>query len=152
RVRLLVGPRPYVHVLEMIILALEGERAGARPAFHHQIVRFLEARMRECRIWGPRVIFGADAAHHARGQPPAPDAIEHGVRLREGEGMLAQEESVAEDRDLRFFGPARECSRHYHRRRHQPIGVLVMLVDRYAVETKLGGELELVEIAVVELV
>src|SRR5262249_13781040 len=68
------------------------------------------------------------------------------------ERMLAQAEGVAENRDLRGLGPARERGGHHHWRGHQPIGVLVMLVDGNAGEAELGGKLELVEIAVVELV
>ena len=152
RMRLLVRPRPHVHVFEVIVLALERERARARPALHHEVVRLLEARMRECRIDAERIIFGADAAHHAGDQPPAGDAVDHRVLLGERERMLAQAEGVAEDRDLGVLGAARQRGRHHHRRGHQPVGVLVMLVDRDAVEAKLGGEFELVEIAVVELV
>ena len=152
RMRLLVRPRPDVHVFEVIVPALEGEWSRPRPALHHEIVRLLEARVGECRIGAHRVIFGADAAHHAADQPPAGDAVEHGVLLRQRERMLAQAERVAEDRDLGVLGAPRQRGGHDHRRRHQPVGVLVMLVDGDAVEAELGGKLELIEIAVVELV
>src|SRR5499426_1134222 len=83
-------------------------------------------------FWSAAICCGND-------QPPARDAVEHGVLLGERERMLAQAEGVAEDRDLRGLGPARERGRHHHRRGHQPIGVLVMLVDGNAVEAELGG-------------
>jgi hypothetical protein len=89
--RLLKGPRPHVDVLEVIVLALEGERTGPGPALHHQVVRLLEARVRERRVDAHRVVFGADAAHHAADQPPAGDAVEHGVLLG---GGLAQAKAL----------------------------------------------------------
>ena len=152
RMRLLIGPRPHVHVLEVIVLALERERPRLGPGLHHEVVRLLEARVRDRRVDAHRVVLGADAAHHAGDQPPAGDAVDHGVLLGERERMLAQAEGVAEDRDLGVLGAARQRGRHHHRRGHQSVGVLVMLVDGDAVVAELGDELELVEVAVVELV
>ena len=68
RMRLLERPRPHVHVFEMVVLALEGERAGLGPGPHHQVVRLLVALERIDRIGAEREIFRADAAHEAGDQ------------------------------------------------------------------------------------
>ena len=47
------------------MVAVEGEGAGLGPGPDDQVVRFVEALMREIRIDAGRVIFGADAAHEA---------------------------------------------------------------------------------------
>ncbi len=150
--RLLVRPRPHVHILEVIVLALEGERARLGPRLHHEVVRLLEALVRVGRVGAHRVVFGADAAHHAGDQPAAGDAVDHGVLFGDVERMLAQAERIAEDRDLGVLGAPRQRRRGNDRRGHQAVGVLVMLVHRDAVEAELGRHFELVEIAVVELV
>jgi len=62
--------------------------------------------MREGRIGAHRVVLGADAAHHTADQPPARDAVEHGVLLGERERMLAQAEGITEDRDFGSLGPS----------------------------------------------
>src|SRR3954467_3277473 len=94
RMRLLIRSRPNVHVFEVIELALESERTGAGPALHNEIMRPLETGMGEGGIAPPRVVFGADAAHHAADQPPAGDAVEHGVLFRQRKRMLSQAEGV----------------------------------------------------------
>src|SRR6185436_6351350 len=50
------------------------------------------------------------------------------------------------------FSAARECRRRHDRRGHQAVRRLVMLVHRHRVEAELLAVLQLVEIAVVELV
>ena len=80
--------------------ALEREGAGLGPGLDHEIVRLLEARVREGRVGAEREIFGADAAHHAADEPPAGQHVDHRVLLGEGQRMLAQAEGVAEDGDL----------------------------------------------------
>src|SRR5947209_3366509 len=66
--------------------------------------------------------------------------------------MLAQAEGTAEDCDLGLPGTARERRRHHNGRGHQAVGILMMLIDGDAVEAELGCKLQLVEIAVIELV
>ena len=150
RMRLLVGPRPQVHIFEVIVLALERERPRLAPRPHHQVVSLLVALQRMDRIGPERKVFGADAAHEAADQPPAGDDVEHGVLLGKRERVLAQAERVAQNGDAASPRAARQRGRHHHRGGHQSIGVLMVFVDADAVEAELGAELELVEIAVVE--
>src|SRR5262249_54051075 len=68
RMRALIGPRPQIDVAVAEVIALELEWAGRSPGLDEQIVRLMEALMRECRIDAGRVIFGADAADEAGDQ------------------------------------------------------------------------------------
>jgi hypothetical protein len=152
RMRLLVRARPQVHVFAVVVLALERERAGPGPGLHHKIVRLLVALERINRVGAEGKIFRADAAHEAGDQPPTGDHVDHGVLLGECERMLAQAKGVAEDGDAAVARAPGQRRRHHYRRRHQPIGVLMVLVHADAVEAELGAKLELIEIAVVERV
>ena len=150
RVRLLVGAGPEVHVFEVIVPALERERAFLGPGADDQLMRLLVPGQRLRRVAAHRVVLGADAAHEAGDQPSLGDAVDHRVLFGERQRVLAEAEGVAEDGDLRLRRAARERGGHHHRGRHQPVGVLVVLVDAKPVESRLLAIFELVEIAVVE--
>src|SRR5512144_1473929 len=64
--------------------------------------------------------------------------------------MIVERQNVAEDHQLRLLGAPRQTCRHDIGRGHAAVGGLVMLVDADAVETELIGQLELVQIAVIE--
>ena len=152
RMRLLIGARPHIDIVEVIEPPFERERPRLGPGLDHQVMRLLESRMRKGRVRSHRVVFSPDPTHHAGDQPAAGDAVEHGVLFGERQRMLAQTEGAAENGDLGGLDAPRQRRGRHDRRRHQPVGVLMVLVDRDAVEAKLGGKLQLVEIAVVERV
>src|SRR5260370_14181593 len=102
--RLLIRARPYVHVLEVIKFAFEGEWSRPGPGLHHEVVRLLEASMRERRVRACGEVFRSDAAHHAGDKPPAGDAVDHGVLFGNVQRMLAQAEGTAVDCDLGVLG------------------------------------------------
>src|SRR5262245_25878753 len=150
--RLLVGPRPEVDVLHLVVAAAERERPGLGPGAHDQVVRFVEAVVREGRVDAEGVVLGADAAHEAADQAPAADHVDHRVLLGDRHGMRTEGQRAAENGDL-YFGSTPGKSRCRHdRRRHQAVRGLVVLVDRDHVEAELLAVLQLVEEAVVELV
>ena len=100
RMRLLIGPRPAVHVFEVIVLALEGEGAGLGPGLHDQIVRLVEAVVGFRRVRARGMIFGADAAHETGDQPAAGDVVEHGEFFGDHERIVQQRQRAAEHGDL----------------------------------------------------
>src|SRR4051794_9734414 len=66
--------------------------------------------------------------------------------------MRAQRQRAAQDRDLYLLGSTRQGRSRDNRRRHEAVRGLVMLVDAHRIEPQRLGVLELVEIAVIELV
>ena len=149
---LLERPRPHVHVLEVIVLALEREGAFLGPGAHHEVVRLVEALMAEGGIGREGIVFGADAPDHAADQAAAGDAVDHRVLFGQRQRVLADAEGVAENGDPGARRAPRQGRRRDHRRRHQPVGVLMVFVDAQPVEPELLAEFELVEIGVVEIV
>ena len=148
--RLLIRPRPEVHILNVVVPALEGERPGLGPGAHDQVVRLVEAVVRESRIHPESVVLGADAAHEPGNQPAARDHVDHRVLLGDHERMLAQRQRAPQDRDFRALRAARERGSRDDGRRHEAVRGLVVLVDRDRVESQLLAVLQLVEITVVE--
>ena len=104
----LVRPRPGIHVFELVVLADIGERPGLGPRPHDQVVRLGVALLRIGRVDAHGVIFGADAAHEARDQPPAREVVEHGVFLGDHQRVVEQRQRAAEDRELGALDAARE--------------------------------------------
>ena len=152
RVRLLVGAGPEIDVFEMVVLALEGERPLLGPGADDEVMRLVEAVMREGRVGAHRIVLAADAADHAADQPPARDAVDHRVLFGERQRMLADAEGRSDDGELDPRGASRQRRRGDDRRGHDAVGVLVVLVDAEPVEAELLAVFELVEIAVVEFV
>ena len=147
----LAGTRPRIDVIELIVLALIGERPGLGPGAHDQVVRLGEALLRLRRIDAHGVIFGADAAHEAGDEAAAREVVEHRVFLGNHQRIVEQRQRAAEDRELGALDAARERAGEHARDRHHAVGGLVVLVEADAVEAELVGELHLVEIFVIEL-
>src|SRR6185437_17082090 len=99
-----------------------------------------------------RKVLATDAADHTRYNPAAGDVVDHRVFFREGKRLLADPERVTQNRDLAVFRASRKGGGHHDGGRHHPVSRLVMLVDGNPVEAQFRAELELVEVAVVELV
>ena len=151
RMRLLVGPRPRIDVAELVVLAEKGKRPRLGPRSHDQVVRLGVALLRVSRIDAHGVIFGADAAHETRDQPPAREIVEDRVFLRDHERIVDERQRAAENGELGALDAARERAGENARDRHHAVGGLVMLVEADAVEAELIGKFHLIEILVVEL-
>ena len=106
--------------------------ANGPGSVHACTIRSCASWKRSCDLAGlapQRMIFGADAAHEARDQPPAGDVVEHREFFRDDQRIVEQRQRAAEHRDLGLLGAARERAGHHAGRRHQAVGGLVMLVD-----------------------
>ena len=151
RMGLLQRSGPGVHVGQLVVVPVERERARARPRLEHEVNRFAKpgAGLGGVDVGG--VVLGA-AADHEPGDEPAPaHDVEHGHLLGDTGGGVVEGQRVAEDADLHPAGLACQGRRHQVGRRHEPVGVLVMLVDDDAVEPELLGHHQLRQVALVEL-
>ena len=133
------------------MLALERERPRPRPGADDQVVRLLEALVRERRVDAGRVIFGADAAHEAGDDAALRQIVEHREFFGDVDRIVDQRQRAAEDRDLDPLGALDERARDQVRRRHHAVGGLMVLVDADGVEAELFGVGELIEIGLVFL-
>ena len=146
--RKLLRLRPGIHVAQWIVLALEGERPFAGPRLLDQVDRLPEllALDRRRRVVVERLL-------PAAGREPGNDAavrhvIEHGVLLRHAQRVTVQRQEVGEHDDLAVTGLLGQRRGDDVWRRHQPVDVLVMLVQHHPVETDGVGVSELVDVAV----
>src|SRR5262245_25167690 len=96
------------------------------------------------------VIFGAEAAHETRDQPPAREIVEDGVFFRDHERVVDERQRTAENGELGALDAARECTGENAGNWHHAVGGLVMLIEADAVEAELVGKLHLIEILVIE--
>ena len=87
----------------------------------------------------------------ATSRPPR-HHVEHGELLGHAQRRVVQRQGVADDGDLAALGPLRQGRGDEVGRRHQAVGVLVVLVDADAVEAQLVGVGQGVDVFVVELV
>jgi hypothetical protein len=149
--RVLVRARPGIDVFELIVLADIGERPRLGPCPHDEIVGFGETLLRIGRIDAHRVIFGADAAHETRDQPPAREIVEDGVFFRHHQRIVEERQRAAENGELGAFDAARQRPGENAGYRHHAVSGLVMLIEADAVEAELVGKLHLIEIVVIEL-
>src|SRR2546425_9278070 len=109
RVRLLVRPRPDVHlpVVEVLALPVEGA-VVARPRLHDQIVGLPEALHHTGRpmISGRYLVW--DAAHEPALQAAARVDVDHRHLLGHAYGLAPVRDRIAENQDARLAGLARE--------------------------------------------
>ena len=148
--RLLDRLGPAIDVAQLGVAAVEGERLVGRPRLADQVVRLgvlLAGQRRDGAVGVVGVHRGAD--REARDQPPARQHVEHGELLGHAQRRIVERDRVAEHDQRRLRGPARQGRRHDVGRRHQAVGVGVVLVDADAVEAHLLGIFELVEILVI---
>ena len=151
--RLLDRPRPHVDVPQLRVLAVEGEGFALFPGPGDEVdtLAVLLAQDR-----GRRAVAEVRVHRRADGEPgdeaSAGQNIEHRELLCDARRRVVQRDGVAHHDDLRLLGFAGHDRRHEVRRRHQTVGVLVVLVDADAVEAELVGVHQLVEVGVVDLV
>jgi len=150
--RLLERTRPKVHVLHVVMVAFESERPFLGPRAHDQVVRLMEAVVRESRVHAERVVFRADAAHEAADQATAADDVDHRVLFSDRQRVRAQGQCAAKNSDLHLLRFTRQGRSRDNRRRHEAVGSLMVLVHPDRVEAQFLCVLELVEVPVVELV
>ena len=147
RVRRLVGPRPQIDVVQAEMIAVEGERAGLGPRPDDQIVRLVEALVREIGVGAGGVVFRADAAHEAGDDPAFRQIVEHREFFSDVDRVVHQRQGTAEDRDLYPLGALDQRAGDQVRRRHQPIRGLMMLVDADRIEAELLGIDQRIDVA-----
>ncbi len=128
------------------------ERPRCRPGLDNEIERFAERRSRLCGIDLVGEILRSAADHHPRHQPPAAHDVEHGELFRDSQRRVVQRQGVAYDDDLRTFRSLDKGGRDQVRRRHQAIGVLMVLIDADAVETQVIGMGKGVYVLLIEVV
>ena len=134
--RRLVRARPEIYIAQIEMLAIERKRPGLRPRLDDEIMRFVEAFVREVGIDAGRVIFGTDAAHEAANDPAAREIVEHRVFFGDEDRIVHDRQRAAQNRDLDLLGPLDERACDQVRRRHHAIGILMMLVDTDPIEAK----------------
>ena len=149
--RLLERLHPRIHDAVLEVPALPAEGPGRRPRRHDDVVRLVEALavVHGIDVGGHALL--AEAAHEAAHHAPAREDVDHGHFLGHPERVVVDGQHVAEEDDLalpvalRHGGPDDVDGRHHAER------VVVVLVDHDAVEARLGGVLQLVEVHGVEL-
>ena len=150
RVRLLVGARPHVDEAEVVVLALEVEGPGLRPRAHDQVVGLAVPFAHERGVDLVGVRLDAEADDHAGDHPPARHDVEHGDLLGHAQRVVVERERAAEHEDLHAARHLGERGGHDVGRRHQAVGVLVVLVDADDIEAQPFGRHQLVEVVRIE--
>ena len=113
-------------------------------------MRLLEPLPGVRRVDRERVVLGAAADDHPGDQAPAAQAVDDRELLGDPGRRVVERQRVADHRDFDAAGQPGHDRGHQVRGRHQPVRVLVVLVDADPVEAELLGVDELVEVAVVE--
>ena len=150
RPRLLHRPRPDVDVAKLGVLAVEREHVGLAPGAQdqlHALAILLAQRRRRLPVAVRRVHRRAD--RKARDQPPAGHHVQHRHFLGDAGRRVVERDRIAHQHELDAGGPARQRRRHQVGRRHQAVGVLMVLVDADAVEADARRIFELVQVFVV---
>ena len=152
RVRLLNRPRPQVHHRQLRVLPVVGERLARLPRLQDQVVRLVVAlALLDRRDAVAHVGVHRRAQRHPRHQPPARDAVQHRVLLRDPDRRVRRRERRAHlhQRHVLAAGRARQRPAHHVRAGHEAVGVLVVLVYADTVEAEVGCVHQLVERPVV---
>ena len=150
RVRLLDRLGPAVDVAQLVVLAVERERLVLGPRPHDQLVGLgvlVAGQRRDLAVTEVGVHRRADG--EPGDQPSAADAVEHRELFGHPDRRVVQRDRVADHTDRSAAGPAGQTGGDDVRARHDPVAVLVVLVDADAVEPELVGVLELVHVLVV---
>ena len=153
RRRLLDRLGPAIDVAQLGIAAVEGERFVGRPRLADEIVRlgiFLARQRRDRAVGVVGVHRGAD--RKARHQTAARQHVEHGHLLGNPQRRIVERDRITQHDQRGLRRAARQGRGHDVGRRHQTVGVGVMLVHADAVEADALGEFELVEILVIDAV
>ena len=153
RVWLLDGAGPHVDIAQLGVLAVVREGLVGLPRLHDEVdalAVLLPQRGRGLPVGEAGV--HRRAHREARYEAATRQHVEHGELLGHARGRVVEGDGVAHHHDLGLVGSTAEGGGHQVGRRHEPIRVLMVLVDTDPVVAALLGELELVEILVVDLV
>lgn len=110
----------------------------------------VEAIVRLGGIFARRMVFRANATDEPGHKSSAGDVVEHGELFGDGKRIVQQRQSAAKHGNLRALGPPRQGTGHDPRNGHEPVSILVMLVDTNTVKAQFVRKFEFVEIAVVQ--
>ena len=147
RMRLLKRLRPGIDVAQLGEFAVERKRSRLGPRLHDQVMCLVVARphlSRRCPVIADGVRRGTDGK--SSHQPAAAEAIDHGKLFCDADRRIVQGKRVAKDHDRRIGVAAREDGGDQIGRVAETVAVLVMLVDAEAVEAKIVGQLEFLDI------
>ncbi len=151
RVRLLERLRPDVGVADLRVLAVERKDVRPRPRLHHQVVRLVVPVAQGGRVDPVREVHVHRGANgETSHEPAAREQIEHRELFGHAQRRIVGGEAVAEHDERRLRRSPRQRGGHQVGRRHEPVGVVVVLVDAQAIEALLLGELELVQELLIE--
>jgi hypothetical protein len=123
-----IGPRATDEVMGLVVLLAQRGGIGAAGV----------------------VVVHRSADREAADQASAGYAVDHCHFLRDAGRRVVEGDGLAEQQDGRVACAAREGRRHQLRRRHQAVGVLVMLVDAEAVEAEIAGVFQEIQVVVVD--
>ena len=152
RMRLLDRTGPGVHEPQLVVPADELDRPGLRPGLDDDVVGLVEPFAGVGRVDREAVVLRPATDDEPGDEPATGDVVDHGELLRHPRRRVVQRERVADDADLHPRRLAGEDGAHQVGRGHEPVGVLMVLVDADTVEAELVGVDELVEVPVVDLV
>ena len=151
RMRLLVHPRPHVHLPGVKVVALPVERAVDRsPRLHDEVDRLPEPLLHQHRVHVRRGDLLRHPTHEAHLDATARDHVAHRHLLGDADRLLTVRDRIAEDQQpgvLRLaseYGQRERCTRVDTRRGG------VMLVHHHVEPGGVGGAVE-IEVPLVEL-
>ena len=136
----------------LVELAVEGERLGARPRLADQLDAFVVLGPQLAGVDAVRVAGVHRGADREAGDQAAPaEEVDHRELLGDPHRRVVERDRVAEHGDRRLRRAVGEDRGDQVRRRHQPVAVVVVLVDADRVEPALLGPHELIDVGVVGL-
>ena len=154
RVRLLDRAGPQVHHRELVILAVPGKHFLRLPGLHDQVMGLVIAV--PVLYWRNAVakvgVHGGPQGHTGH-QPATADAVQHPVFLGDSDGRVGgwQRGTHLHDRHILAVGGPGQGGTHQVGSGHEPVGILVVLIDTQPVQSGLGGVRKLVQRPVVVL-
>ena len=148
------GTGPEVDHPELLVLAVPGEHLLRRPRLDDEVVGLVVALpLLDRRDPVDHVGVHRAAERHAGDEAAAADAVDHGVLLGHPDRRVGRRQGGAhlDERHVQAVGGPGEGRTHQIGPGHEPVGVLMVLVDADAVQPRLGGVGQLVERPVVVL-
>ena len=128
------------------MLAVIGKGTGLRPGATDEVKRFPELLARGRGGYVVVESLRTRARGEARHHTTIAHIVEHRIFFRHAQRIGVQRQQIAKHHDPTFCGRMGERGGDDVRRGHQPIDVLVMLVQHHAVEADLRGIDQLVDV------
>jgi hypothetical protein len=100
------GTWPRVHVLDVIVLALERKRPRPGPGLQDEVMSLMKTVVGLGWVHSSRVVLGADSAHKARNQPAVRNIVEHRVFLGDTQRIGEERQGATQHSDLATLGLA----------------------------------------------